>query len=1089
MQVATNQLEAQTRQECFLCALDTQACVVQMLEGRITSARQFRDHGELAPYITIDLGDSGDSIGSLATIKLTRTYNSLAERLIELGSDLRRRALMLRIYHLPAPGITTEFKDSTLTRYTANEFTLAILEPDTILNITDLNSADYCARQYLLNRLVSSPQSPAAIRGNMVHNSFKELLKEYDRGEAAHGDHAVDEETPLNTLQRHFEQVLERSALDLSLSNISADALRADVEPHLHSLANWFEKQHTTLWDMPVYSSEAQNGHERQAEANETNETNDPLVRAETFLLAPEIGLRGRLDLLWRQRSRQRLLELKTGGASGELPKSAHRWQVQGYLALLAVRRDPKMKNALATLLYSGTPGEATDFSSRFSIKQLQRVVETRNTLVFSHVSGVPSPPPGSSRCSKCSMLETCATISSLLDWQPPQTETTVQLPDYTPQDRDFFTRNYSLLRKEEREIERQQALLWKTPVRERVEQGSAISDLQPLGEAIQYGKGEWQQSFACKNTSELREGDEILLSDGNPITGEVVTGTILAISSESVTVWSPERIAHPRLLDRYGSSIVHVRTLQNLLRWLQADAHLRQLVDGTLRPRFSTVTLPPQPALNEEQYLAVERAVQAQDYLLIHGPPGTGKTGVIAAIVKQLCAQGQRVLLAAFTNQAVDNMLRRLEREDFHDFVRLGHDRSVDESVSHRLLKHLLEEQQRQAKQAGITVQAVQDEPQDQEGKLTARELLHRSPVVASTTATWSSEKYAPSASWNRQEAPGNHSEEGHAGNAGDGSEALLQFDVAIIDEAGQLTLPAMLGALRFAKRFILVGDEMQLPPLVLSQEAAEDGLKDSLFSRLKRDDYDYMKLHPGETSACVSLKVQYRMNRWISHFASRVFYDGQLQPHISVANRQLAFTQPRATPPGEAEAITRALDPHPPLVFVDVRGESVQSVQDGPKTSNAEARAVRELVAGLLARGIAEGDIGIIAPYKAQVANIRRHLFSDASSINWKALHEKTALSIDTVDRFQGGERSVMILSFATATTPEARSQLREHLTDRNRLNVALTRAQRKLILVGHASALEALPVFDRLLAYCLGLDAVIAYAPRSISPFFSA
>jgi len=277
-----------------------------------------------------------------------------------------------------------------------------------------------------------------------------------------------------------------------------------------------------------------------------------------------------------------------------------------------------------------------------------------------------------------------------------------------------------------------------------------------------------------------------------------------------------------------------------------------------------------------------------------------------------------------------------------------------------------------------------------------------------------------------------------------------------------------------------------MQLPPLVLSQEAAEHGLKDSLFSRLKRLDYDYMNLHPGEASACVSLKVQYRMNRWISHFASRVFYDGQLQPHVSVADRQLAFPHPRLTPPGEAEAIARALDPRLPLVFVDVRGESIQ---DGPKTSDAEARAVRELVAGLLARGIAEGDIGIIAPYKAQVANIRRHLFSDASDIGWRALHEKTALSVDTVDRFQGGERSVMILSFATATTPQARSQLREHLTDKNRLNVALTRAQRKLILVGHASALEVLPVIDRLLAYCLGLDAVVAYTLRSTSPFFCA
>ena len=140
----------------------------------------------------------------------------------------------------------------------------------------------------------------------------------------------------------------------------------------------------------------------------------------------------------------------------------------------------------------------------------------------------------------------------------------------------------------------------------------------------------------------------------------------------------------------------------------------------------------------------------------------------------------------------------------------------------------------------------------------------------MASTTATWSSDKYAPP-SFN---GAGEHHEN-----------ALFQFDVAIIDEAGQLTIPAILGALRFAKRFILVGDEKQLPPLVLSKEAADAGLVESLFSILKRRDNDYTKIDAHTASSCVSLKVQYRMNRWISHFASRIFYDGQLIPHVSIA------------------------------------------------------------------------------------------------------------------------------------------------------------------------------------------------------------
>jgi DNA replication ATP-dependent helicase Dna2 len=154
-------------------------------------------------------------------------------------------------------------------------------------------------------------------------------------------------------------------------------------------------------------------------------------------------------------------------------------------------------------------------------------------------------------------------------------------------------------------------------------------------------------------------------------------------------------------------------------------------------------------------------------------------------------------------------------------------------------------------------------------------------------------------------------------------------------------------------------------------------------------------------------------------------------------------------------------------PLVFLDARGKP--GMQEGIKTSNGEARMVREVVAGLLARGIEEGDIGIIAPYRAQVANLRRHLFADDEESGWCALSAATRLSVDTVDRFQGGERSVIIISFATSVTPPVDSQLRDHLTDPHRLNVALTRAQRKLIVVGNAAALADLPVFRQLLAYC--------------------
>ncbi len=1056
--MATHDVNSQdgAKRECFLCSLDPKSpCNESQLEGRIVAAQERTINGTKIALVLLDTGTR-----RVELYFADQYYRSLVRELKALGDVIGTYNLTLRVYHLPhAPSIQT-VRGKERHRYHANAYTLAVLEPDILLNITDLNMAEYCHRQYMLNRLSPSAMSAATIRGNLVHYCFKELLKEHNKGnikmhQADGADVADESRSPLAILHHHLEQALHFNAIEMALVNIPPEAMRAEVIPHLESLAYWYERESATLWDMP----------EAYADDQSKDGQADNQVRAETFLLAPEIGLRGRLDLFWQQSGRQRLLELKTGGASGDLPRREHRWQVYGYHALLTVRRDSKMKRALATLLYSGTPGSAQAFGIPATIREIQRVNETRNRLVLSRVTGIPPAPPGPSRCTKCAMLKQCQHVSSLLQWQPPEPDpgaaSEKDFPDaeagatgtgigltVTDEERNFFAHYYHLLQLEGQTGEQQQALLWKMPVVQRIEQGTAISGLKSQGEPIEIKDG-WEQTFYCHNTSELREGDEILLSTGDPITGEVVTGTIVAISSEQVTVWTREIIAHPTLIDRYDNDLVHVRTLQNLLRWLETEPHLRDLVAGRIRPRFIARSYHRRADFNAEQNLAVERALQMQNYLLIHGPPGTGKTSVIAEIVKQLSLQGQRVMLAAFTNQAVDNMLKRLEKEGFHDYLRLGSERSIDDAIKHRHFRHLIGIQNSsQAQEDTTELPAYSPER--------IRELLQMTPVIATTTATWSSDKYMPQAE--NMEEPG------------------LHFDVAIIDEAGQLTMPAILGALRFAKRFILVGDEKQLPPLVLSREAAQQGLADSLFSTLKRLDNDYMNDHPMEISACVSLRTQYRMNKWISHFASTVFYEKRLTAHESVANRKLMVSR-QPSKREYPEHIRKALDPAFPLVFLDVRDEYGKV---GEKISVAEARTIRDIVAELLARGIAQQDIGIIAPYRAQVATIRRHLFSHASESGWQALPVDSPLSVDTVDRFQGGERTVIILSFATTQEPETGSQRREFLINPNRLNVALTRAQRKLILVGSVPALEHLPIFSRLITYCRSMDTLIYCQP---------
>jgi DNA replication ATP-dependent helicase Dna2 len=220
--------------------------------------------------------------------------------------------------------------------------------------------------------------------------------------------------------------------------------------------------------------------------------------------------------------------------------------------------------------------------------------------------------------------------------------------------------------------------------------------------------------------------------------------------------------------------------------------------------------------------------------------------------------------------------------------------------------------------------------------------------------------------------------------------------------------------------------------------------------------------------------------MNKWISNFSSTVFYNKQLVAHESVADRRLELTpiysgRPAPNPPisnyPTPPSILKAIEPRFPLVFLDVRDEPANAEL---KISNAEARVVRAIVANLLSGGIEQKDIGIIAPYRAQVANIRRHLFSSSPTSGWQALPTDSPMSVDTVDRFQGGERMVIIMSFATTSEPQG--ERREFLTNPNRLNVALTRAQRKLILVGCVPALENLPTFNRLITYCRSMKTII-------------
>ncbi|HEU0028368.1 MAG TPA: PD-(D/E)XK nuclease family protein, partial [Ktedonobacterales bacterium] len=516
---------------CFVCRLDARPCAVSSLEGALVRATE-RLTGHDGPAVRLRLDD-----GAEVVIALGDHTRPTVRALVQAGE--RAAGLRVRVYHLQRMGDE---------RYLAGPVSPLVLEPDLLLNITDINNAEYCARQYPLRRMVPSPPTMATLKGSITHQAFKEMLK---AGEP-------DVAGPL-------DQAMGAQAADIALRQLDPDALRADALPHLDALAQWYGGQRAGLWAAP------------------------PDIRAETLLLAPEVGLKGRLDFLAHGPGGDALLELKTGQVRAQLPKREHRWQVYGYQTLLAVRQPADRRKAAATLLYSGTPGQAEGHTIPFTARDLLRVLDLRNQLALIHATGAVPAPPSAAKCDRCMLRMVCQRVSGLLGWEAPPDDTPAVPVD--PADAAWFSQWTELLRLEARAAEEEPRALWRRTPEERRAAGMALGGLVQVGEPKLTESGEWEYTFRCENTSELREGDAILLSDGDPVSGEIVTGSILRLDERGVIVWTPERIRRPALIDRYGSDITHDRTTRNLWRWLDVDPRMKALVAGERAPTFDPIT------------------------------------------------------------------------------------------------------------------------------------------------------------------------------------------------------------------------------------------------------------------------------------------------------------------------------------------------------------------------------------------------------------------------------------------------------------------------------------------------------------------
>jgi superfamily I DNA and/or RNA helicase len=610
------------------------------------------------------------------------------------------------------------------------------------------------------------------------------------------------------------------------------------------------------------------------------------------------------------------------------------------------------------------------------------------------------------------------------------------------------FGRLLALLEMEAEEEARQAAVAARRAPGEAERSGTTLARLV-LREVDGGLGGRWLATFVSRESgaslpwTRLDVGSPVLLteegvrSDGyrgivsarNPREIQVALARIPEADADAAT-WRIDLSSDEIGRQRQRAALERARTASG-----ERLAALRDVLLNAVPPGFDArgAVQEQSPTLNEVQAEAVRFALSATDFAIVHGPPGTGKTTTLVELVRQSVARGEKVLACAPSNLAVDNLLEKLLGRGVAA-VRLGHparvttelrahtlDLLVDAHADVRLARKFIKEANQLRQQAGKFTRARPEVGQKQAMRAEAAqlvadarrleaqvvaEILDRADVLCVT-------------------------------NTAIDSEILGQrsFALAVIDEACQCTEPACWIPLLRCERVVLAGDHCQLPPTVISGEAQRQGFGVSLLERL---------MASRGVEAARQLTVQYRMHQSIMEFSSHEFYEDTLLAHAAVAGHVLSDL-----PEVQSDVLTDT-----PLEFIDTAGANYDEAleTDGDSRLNErEAALAGRKVQALLSLGVSPQAIAAIAPYSAQVRLLRQQLAA-------------TGVEVDSVDGFQGREKEAVIISLVRSNTNCEIG----FLADVRRMNVALTRARRKLIVIGDSATIGAHPFYARLLEH---------------------
>ena len=931
------------------------------------------------------------------------------------------------------PGVNEEFKDTVeeLWRYAQLNLldvtvddngvytpSFIVLEPDYLLDISSLAECykDYGSHpaNYFLSRLVPIENARPLLLGNIANLFLDEWIyageKEPDYTEC---------------MKKAFRQYpIELAACEELRNPQKEKEFAQDCRMHFEHIRETVQK--TFL--QPGYNLDK----------------NDAVL--EPSYICEALGIKGRLDYM--QRDMSSFIEMKSGKADeyamqGRLePKENNRVQMLLYMAVLEYSMGQERRSMHPYLLYTRYP---LLYPARASWAQVRRIINLRNCIVASEYGVQLHNHPSFTQRLLAQINPSVLNQKGLQGrfWEqylkPSISRFGERMELLTPLERTYFYTLYNFITKElytsksgdvNCESRTGASALWLSTLDEKRDAGEILYDLTIVeNHASQAHKAfiilsipQYEETFLPN----FRNGDVVVLYERNNgmdnVTNKMVfKGNIESITDNELRIRLRAAQQNPLVFPENSRYAVEHDTMDTTFRsmylglssFMDANPERRELLLGQRPPRFDMAYEDRITRTTDDFERVALKAEAACDYFLLVGPPGTGKTSrALRRMVEHFYAcPSTQVLLLAYTNRAVDEICRSLSAIlPQVDYIRVGSELSCDARFRKHLLENVLAECNNR-REVNIRMADCR--------------------IYVGTVASIASKPELFK---------------------------LKHFDVAIVDEATQILEPQLLGILcaRFKDgrngigKFILIGDHKQLPAVVLQSneqsEVHDEGLrriglynlKDSLFERLYR-----FHLREEHCRAVDMLCRQGRMHPGVASFPNREFYAGKLEA-LGLPHQLENVDAPVRFIPSERDT------------------ESVSG-----KTNRNEARIVAQLAADVyhLYKETFEVNrtLGVITPYRSQIALIRKEI----QALGISALNE---ISVDTVERYQGSERDVIIYSFCVNYLYQLK--FLPNLTEENgvwidrKLNVALTRARRQLYITGVPDILSHNLIYRRLI-----------------------